>query len=197
MPEDHAHQSTIVIVYHSAMGHTRAIAESVARGAAGVDGVGVELLDVTAVPSEVDETRGPWALIKGASAMVMGSPTYMGCVSAPFKAFMDSTGSIWYRRGWMNKLAAGFTVGAGLAGDKQGTLRAMHTFASQHGMLWVSLGVGVGEDGLDRFFASLGLMAQADNAPAEVTPPAEDHATAEAFGARVARAALRWDRGQS
>ncbi len=185
----------VVVVHHSVMGHTEAIARSLARGAASVEGVEVVVMPVEALGAPDAEHEAQWGLLADADAIVFGSPTYMGTVSAPFKAFMDATGAIWFRRGWMDKLAAGFTVGGGLAGDKQSTLAALHIFASQHGMLWVSMGVGVNEEGIDRLSSSIGMMAQAGNAPVAVTPPPEDHATAEAFGARLARAAARWALG--
>ena len=182
----------VEVVYFSAMGHTEVVARSVARGLMSVDGVDAGLMRVDEV---VDEDA--WARLDAADAIVFGSPTYMGGVAADFKRFMDQSGSRWYGRVWMDKLAAGFTVGGGLSGDKQGALQSMHVFACQHGMIWVSMGVGVREPELDRLSSSLGLMCQAGNASAEETPPPEDHATAEAFGARVGRAAVRWARGSA
>lgn len=182
----------VEIVYYSAMGHTESIARSVRVGLESVAGVEVGMLRVDELADE-----GAWARLDGADAIVLGSPTYMGGVAADFKRFMDQSGSRWYERTWMDKLCAGFTVGGGLSGDKQSALQAMHVFACQHGMIWVSMGVGVGEPGIDRLSSSIGMMAQAGNAPVAETPPAEDHATAEAFGARVGRAAVRWAAGNA
>jgi NAD(P)H dehydrogenase (quinone) len=182
----------VLIVYFSSMGHTEAIARSVMRGIKQVDGVEVDVIRV----QEIDGDEA-WARLDSADALVFGSPTYMGTVAADFKKFMDQSGSRWYERAWMDKLAAGFTVGGGLSGDKQGTLQSLHTFASQHGMIWISMGVGVREPDLDRLSSSVGLMSQAANAPADQTPPPEDHATAEAFGARIAHLTHRWVRGEA
>lgn len=182
----------IVVVYHSGAGHTQAVAVSVQEGIDSVDGVSTTVLNVDELNAESSVAMEHWATLDQADAIVFGSPTYMGSVSADFKRFVDQTGNRWYNRAWMDKLAAGFTVGGGLSGDKQSALQAIHTFACQHGMIWVSMGVGVGEAGIDRLSSSLGLMCQADNVPANQSPPPEDHATARAFGARVARAALRW-----
>jgi NAD(P)H dehydrogenase (quinone) len=190
--------TNVVLVYHSGSGHTKAIAQSVARGAAVVDGVAVDVVCVDDLPKlEGDGAGQPeWETLHRADAIVFGSPTYMGTVSAAFKGFMDATGALWFVRKWMDKLAAGFTVGGGLSGDKQGTLIAMNTFASQHGMVWVSMGIGVGDAKIDRLSSSIGMMAQADEGPVAETPPKEDHETAERFGERVANAAVRWNAGQ-
>jgi len=184
--------TSIVVVYHTGMGHTRAIGESIARGAERVEGVSCDLVCVDDLINDGALKEQAWTKLDSGDAIIFGSPTYMGTVSAPFKAFMDASGSRWFSRAWMDKLAAGFTVGGGLSGDKNGTLSAMQVFASQHGMIWVSMGIGVGEEGVDRLSSSIGMMAQADDGSPEETPPGEDHATAELFGRRVAFVALRW-----
>jgi NAD(P)H dehydrogenase (quinone) len=183
---------TVEIVYFSGEGHTEAIANSVLIGVQRVEGIDASLMTVSQL-GRADDAQDPcWLRLDHADAIVFGSPTYMGTVAADFKKFMDQTGARWYARSWMDKLAAGFTLGGGLSGDKQGTLQALQTFASQHGMVWVSMGVGVQDPKLDRLSSSIGLMCQADNAPAAETPPKQDHDTAEAFGERFARATRRW-----
>lgn len=182
----------VEIVYHSGAGHTRSIAMSVLKGLEAVDGIDAGIMGVEELGEPTEPPNACWTRLDDADAIVMGSPTYMGGVSGAFKMFLDSTGGRWYARTWMDKLAAGFTVGGGLSGDKQSALQGMHIFACQHGMIWVSMGVGVREPGIDRLSSSIGMMAQADNAPVAETPPPEDHATAEAFGARVGRVAVRW-----
>lgn len=185
----------IAIVYHSGFGHTKVIAESIARGAAAVDGCTAKVISVDELPPANPQTRayedGRWAELDAAEAIIFGSPTYMGSVSAPFKAFMDASSGKWFTQAWRDKLAAGFTVSGSPSGDKLNTLHTLVTFAGQQSMLWVSTGV-FGTETKDRLGSFLGMMAQADNAPADQTPPPEDHALAEAFGRRVATAAVRW-----
>jgi NAD(P)H dehydrogenase (quinone) len=79
----------IVVVYHSGYGHTAKVAEAVARGAAAINGASVEL--VTA-----DEAPRRWELLDNSDAIIMGAPTYMGSLSAQFKAFMDATSHLQY-----------------------------------------------------------------------------------------------------
>src|SRR6266404_5866285 len=89
----------IVVVYHSGYGHTVKIAEAVARGAAAINGASVELIAAEKAP-------GRWELLDGADAIIMGAPTYMGSLSAPFKAFMDATSHLQYaEKRWEGKIA--------------------------------------------------------------------------------------------
>ena len=91
-----------------------------------VSGASVEL--VTA-----EEAPGRWGTLDGADAIIMGAPTYMGSLSAPFKAFMDATSHLQYvEKRWAGKIAAGFTNGASRGGDKQNSLVQLMTFAAQH-----------------------------------------------------------------
>jgi NAD(P)H dehydrogenase (quinone) len=130
----------IVVVYHSGYGHTVKIAEAVARGAAAINGASVELLAAEKAP-------GRWELLDGADAIIMGAPTYMGSLSAPFKAFMDATSHLQYaEKRWEGKIAAGFTNGASRGGDKQNSLVQLMTFAAQHQMHWVNLGMNYGNN---------------------------------------------------
>lgn len=186
----------IAVVYHSGYGHTAKQAEAVARGAASVSGTEVRLIPVADAKAEKD-------FVNAADAIVMGSPTYMGSASAPFKAWMDETSKVWMRQGWKDKLAAGFTNSGSWSGDKLNTLVQFAVFAAQHGMVWVGLDLmggynsskGSPED-LNRVGGFLGAMAQSDvDAPPETAPPPADLKTAERLGERVAEAALRWRRG--
>lgn len=187
----------VAIVYHSGFGHTQRVAERVLEGAASVAGTQASLQRVEALDLEP---------LHAADAIVFGAPTYMGSVSAAFKGFMESTSKLWLQQRWKDKLAAGFTNSGSLDGDKANTLVELCTFAAQHGMLWLSLGMLVGgirgdrDDPrlLNRFGSSLGLMTQADvDAPPDVAPPASDLATARAFGRRIAELTARWAAGQA
>lgn len=95
-------------------------------------------------------------------AIIFGSPTYMGGVSAQFKAFADATSDFWSEQVWAGKLAAGITSGTGLNGDQSSTLSYMQLLASQHGMLWVSLDAPFSDKakGVNRLGCHLGVTAQ-------------------------------------
>ena len=181
----------IAIVYHSGYGHTVKVAEAVARGAAGVEGALVEVI-------EAGEASEQWQALDDSDAIIMGAPTYMGSLSAPFKAFMDDSSHLQYaEKRWANKIAAGFTNGASRGGDKQNSLIQLMTFAAQHQMHWVNLGLNYGnnrsvtnEEILNRDAYTLGMAAQADmDQGGDVAPPASDLRTAEHLGRRVAEVA--------
>ena len=184
--------TNVAIVFHSGFGHTKAVAEAVAKGAQQVQGV-------TATLITVDEAEARAAELAAADAIVFGSPTYMGGVSADFAKFKDWTSKRWMARTWQNKLAAGFTVSASWGGDKQNTLFQLFTLAQQHGMVWVGLGLAPGNnhskgstDDLNRTGASIGLMAQAHGDQGVEGIGASEFRTAELLGKRVAEAAQRW-----
>ncbi|MEI6204708.1 MAG: flavodoxin family protein [Enhydrobacter sp.] len=184
--------TNVAIVFHSGFGHTKAVAEAVAKGAQQMPGVTANLISV-------DEAEARAADLDAADAIVFGSPTYMGGVSAEFAKFKDWTSKRWMSRAWQNKLAAGFTVSASWGGDKQNTLYQLFTLAQQHGMVWVGLGLAPGNnhskgstDDLNRTGASIGLMAQAHADQGVEGIGASEFRTAELLGKRVAEAALRW-----
>jgi multimeric flavodoxin WrbA len=179
----------VSVVYHSGFGHTKVIAEAVTRGARQVEGTEVNLVPVEQVEQQ-------WAALEASDAIIFGTPTYMGSVSAPFKAFMDASAKTWFEQKWKDKLAAGFTNSGGLSGDKLNTLQTLAVFAAQHGMLWVGQAETVVPDGVNRLSSYLGVMTQAGNVAPEQEPGSADQATGEAFGRRVAQAAARWQRGR-
>ncbi|MBE7729840.1 flavodoxin family protein [Komagataeibacter sp. FXV3] len=124
--------SKVIVVYHSVYGHTKVVAEHVARGAEA---------RLVAIDANGDISDAEWTALNEADAIIMGSPTYMGNVSWQYKKFADATSKIWFTRGWQDKVFGGFTNSASPNGDKQVALITLQTLASQHGGIWVSLGV--------------------------------------------------------
>ncbi len=176
----------LAVIYHSAHGHTEHIAGHVSKGAASIPDTGVHLLKAEELAKTPDD-------LLGYDAYILGSPTYLGGVSGPFKTFMDATGRLWRSQQLKGKLAAGFTVSSLPSGDKQSTLMSMFVFCMQHGMLWVGnpflpeqhRGVPY-DEAVNRLGSWSGLMAQAGHsAPADVFA-AGDIKTARLFGRNFA-----------
>jgi len=178
---------SLAIVYHSAHGHTEHIAHHVAGGAKGIAGTQVKILKADGLIS------APERLV-AFDGLILGSPTYLGGVSGPFKSFMDATGRMWKHEQLRGKLASGFTVSSLPAGDKQSTLLSMFVFAMQHGMIWMGNPIipeqhaGVPYDqAANRLGSWSGLMAQAGHsAPADSFVPG-DLKTARIFGSNFAK----------
>jgi multimeric flavodoxin WrbA len=176
----------LAIVYHSAHGHTEHIAQHVAEGARSAATAEVDLIEAEDLVRDTDR-------LMHYDGLILGSPTYLGGVSGPFKNFMDATGRLWRTQGLKGKLVAGFTVSSLPAGDKQSTLMSMFVFSMQHGMVWVGnpflpeqhTGVPY-DEAANRLGSWSGLMAQAGHgSPADAFVPG-DLKTARMFGRHFA-----------
>jgi multimeric flavodoxin WrbA len=180
--------SKIIVVYHSGYGHTKRVAEHVAEGAGG------ELL---AIDAEGNLPESGWDKLAAADAIVFGAPTYMGSPSWQFKKFADATSKPWFGRAWQDKVFGGFTNSASLNGDKQVSLIALQTLASQHGGIWVSLGLppantkAAQRTDINNLGGSVGLLVQSPSDASVDEIPQGDLDTAKAYGKRIADVAAR------
>jgi len=184
----------ISIVFHSGSGHTAEMSHAVAKGASTAGDVSVvehQILDA-------DFNHGRWmnddmlTQLDASDAIIFGSPTYMGSVSAQLKSFMDATSPRYLQRKWVDKIGAAFTVSGSPSGDKLNMLVTCSTFAMQHGMIWV----GVAEspatgEGFNRLGFFFGAAGQALLEPPSEMPSVEDKLTGEMLGHRVSMLARR------
>ena len=177
-----------VVVYHSGYGHTKCVAEYVSEGAAG------ELL---AIDAEGNLPEGGWEKLQAADAIIFGTPTYMGSPSWQFKKFAEATSKAWFTRAWQDKVFGGFSNSASLNGDKAVSLIALQTLASQHGGIWVSLGLlpsnskAAQRTDLNNLGGSVGLLVQSPSDASVEEIPQGDLDTAKSYGQRVAQVAAR------
>ena len=178
--------ASVVVVYHSGYGHTQRIAQEVAAGA-----------DADLLPIDADGNlaEADWAALGAADAIIFGTPTYMGGPSWQFKKFADASSKAWFTRAWQDKFFAGFSVSASLSGDKGSTLAYLNTLASQHGGLWISLGMmpantqAATRNDVNNLGGSVGLLVQAPSDAGADKIPQGDVDTARKFGERVAAVA--------
>ncbi|MBY0379450.1 MAG: flavodoxin family protein [Burkholderiales bacterium] len=184
---------SVIVLFHSGYGHTAKQAQSVYDGAKSVSGISAKLINISDIAIH-------WEDLKNADTIIFGAPTYMGGVSAEFKKFMDESSKVWYTQDWKNKLAAGFTNSASLNGDKFGAILQLITFAGQHGMIWVPLGLLPSSSSkserndINRMGGYLGAYAQSDSdLGADLVPPKGDLATAFHLGKHVSEITLRFN----
>jgi NAD(P)H dehydrogenase (quinone) len=184
----------VAIIYYSGYGHTQKIADAVIEG---VKSTGAEALDIK-IGAEGGIEDAQLDAIDSADAIIFGAPTYMGGPAWQFKKFADQSSKKWFTRAWQDKFAGGFTCSASTNGDKGVTIAYLQTLASQHGQIWVSLGLApsnsLAATNQDINFGggSVGLMAIApsDSAPNQA-PFNGDIETAKLYGARIAKIAAK------
>ncbi|MDP2906236.1 MAG: flavodoxin domain-containing protein [Candidatus Omnitrophota bacterium] len=112
-----------IVIYYSRSGNTRKMAEAVAGSLTkeGVETVLKDVLDVSA-----DE-------LPGYQAIVVGSPTYYGTMSAEIKKLFDD--SVKFHGKLDGKIGAAFSSSANLAGGNETTVLDILKAMLIHGMI--------------------------------------------------------------
>ena len=139
----------ILVLYYSATGSVRSLAQALARGVESVDGMRARVRTVPKV-SPVTDASAPAVPAEGAPyveardleecvGIALGSPTRFGNMAAPLKHFIDGLGSQWARGTLAGKPAAVFSSTATLHGGQEMTLVSMMVPLLHHGMLVVGL----------------------------------------------------------
>ncbi len=170
-----------VVVYHSGYGHTQRVAQFVAEGAKA---------SLIAIDADGNITDAEWETLDAADAIIFGSPTYMGMASWQFKKFADASSKRWFSGAWKDKVAGGFTISAGLSGDKLSTIQYFMTLAMQQGMIWAGQPLQ-GDGNINRIGSYSGLMAQVGPTSPAADIPQGDLDTAKSYGERVAKVAAK------
>ena len=139
----------ILVLYYSMYGHVETLAQAVAEGARSVDGVEVTLKRVPeTMPPEIAREHGakldqeaPVASPKELGdydAILFGSPTRFGNMTAQMRNFLDQTGSLWVKGALVGKVASVFTS-TGTGGGNESTIISFVTTLMHHGMIYVGL----------------------------------------------------------
>lgn len=148
----------VLIVFYSRNGSTAALAEGIAEGAR-AEGAEVSLRRVDEFISESiinsvpgwkesrDTLKSKYPQptldeVEHADAIIFGSPTRFGNVSAELKAFIDSWGGLWYQGKLDGKVGSAFTSTSSPHGGQESTNLTMYNFMSHLGMIIVSVGYG-------------------------------------------------------
>ncbi|TCB78164.1 flavodoxin family protein [Acinetobacter sp. ANC 4173] len=175
--------SNVSVVYFSGYGHTKVIAQTFAQE------ISANLIEIDA---NGDIQEQDWVTLDQSDAIVFGAPTYMGTAPWQFKKFADATSKKWFTRAWQDKIFGGFTNSASLNGDKQVTLIQLQTLASQHGGIWVSLGLlpanskSATREDVNNLGGSVGLLVQTPSDASVDEIPSGDLETAKVYAQRIA-----------
>lgn len=149
------------IIFYSMYGHVYKMAESVAEGVKEVSGAQVGLFQVAELmPDAVLEKSGAKAAraafahvpiatmdaLTEAQAIIFGTPTRFGNMSAQMRNFLDQTGPLWAKGSLIGKVASVFASTGTQHGGQETTITSFHTTLLHLGMILV--GVPYSEAGL-------------------------------------------------
>ncbi|WP_163574185.1 NAD(P)H:quinone oxidoreductase [Halomonas faecis] len=144
----------VLVLYHSMYGHIDTMAKLVAEGASQVPGVEVtvkrvpETMDnetfAQAGGQQFDTPEAAPQELGDYDAVIFGSPTRFGNMSAQMRTFLDQTGGLWAKGGLRGKVASVFTS-TGTGGGQETTITSFWNTLAHHGMVIVPLGYGIGE----------------------------------------------------
>jgi NAD(P)H dehydrogenase (quinone) len=140
----------VLVLYHSFYGHIEAMANAVVEGAREAPGTTVELKRVPeTVPEEIFHKSGgkanqaaPEATpgeLANYDAIIFGTPTRFGNMSAQMRNFIDQTGGLWASGALVGKIGSVFTSSATQHGGQESTLLTVHVTLLHHGFIIVGL----------------------------------------------------------
>ena len=182
LPPSVAQQKPIILIaYFSQNGHTKAMAQAVARGAQTVANVHVKVMPVNEVKKED---------LLQADAIIVGSPVHNANASPEVVKFIDS----WPFEGapLFNKIGAAFVTAGGISSGEE--LTQMNIL---HSMLLYGMIVVGGADWSSAFGASAITGEKPfDGTQKDVVVADQFLKKGEGLGKRVAELALRWKKNQ-
>jgi NAD(P)H dehydrogenase (quinone) len=197
----------ILILYYSSYGHVETMARAVAEGAAST---GAEVT-VKRVPELMPDEVAKAAFVKldqeapfadpselgDYDAIILGSPTRFGNMTAQMRNFLDQTGPLWVKGALVGKLGSAFTSTASQHGGQEMTLTSIHTTMLHHGMIIVGLPYSfAGNSNMDEISGGTPYGASTiAGADGSRQPSANELDGARYQGRHVAELAARMERG--
>ncbi|MGH8294743.1 MAG: NAD(P)H:quinone oxidoreductase, partial [Steroidobacteraceae bacterium] len=150
----------VLVLYYSAYGHVEKMAEAVAEGVRSVAGTAVAIKRVPELVSEEVarkagmklEQKAPVASVDelpNYDAIIFGTPTRFGNMTAQMRNFLDQTGGLWVKGALVGKIGSVFASTATQHGGQETTITSFHSTLLHQGMIIV---------GLPYAFAGLTLM---------------------------------------
>jgi len=148
----------LVVIFYSLYTHTYQLAQAVVQGAESVPGVSVELYQVPEIlPEHIIDKMGATKakeamrevkvithemqgeILKSADAIIFGSPTRFGSMTAQMESFFDGLGGLWYENAFVGKFGSCFGGSGTQHGGQETTLFAMITCMLHLGLSIVGL----------------------------------------------------------
>src|SRR5688572_31439994 len=134
----------ILVLYYSAGGSVKRMAEFIASGIERVPGASARVRTVPKIfdKNPIPDEGAPYAELddlRECAGLALGSPTRFGNMAAPLKHFLDGTSALWLSGALAGKPAAVFTSTASMHGGQETTLLSMMLPLLHHGMLIVGL----------------------------------------------------------
>jgi NAD(P)H dehydrogenase (quinone) len=139
----------ILVLYYSAGGSVRRMAELLAEGIERVPGAQARLRTVPRVAPVIEKAEpavppagSPYCELRDleeCAGLALGSPTRFGNMAAPMKQFWDSTGPLWLKGTLAGKPACVFTSTGSMHGAQETTLVSMMLPLLHHGMIILGL----------------------------------------------------------
>jgi NAD(P)H dehydrogenase (quinone) len=140
----------VLVLYYSSYGHIETMAGAIAEGAKKVSGAQVVVKRVPeTVPEDVAkkshfklDQAAPIATVDELGdydAIIFGTGTRYGNMTAQMKTFLDQTGALWMKGALVGKVGSVFTSSATQHGGQETTITSFHTVLLHHGMVIVGL----------------------------------------------------------
>ena len=193
--------TNVLIAFYSRGGVTEALARAVAEGAK-AEGAEVRMRRAREFVGEEVMKKAPgWlegakrmnviyeapteADAEWADAIVFGTPTRFGSMTAELKAYIDSLGGLWFKGALVGKAGAAFASTSTVHGGNEMTITALYAPMAHLGLILVP--TGYADPAL--FKAGTPYGASSVSGTSSAPPTADDFEVARFQGKRVARVA--------
>lgn len=197
----------VAVIYYSATGNLYSLAQAAEEGAKAAGGE-VRFRKVQELaPEEAIRSNEGWYNhymktqdvpeasledLEWADAIVFGTPTRYGNVTAQLKQFLDQSGPLWAEGKLVDKVVAGLTSAQNPNGGQESTLLSLYTSMYHWGAIVVAPGYSD-----PSVFEAGGNPYGASSNDSETGPSKQELAAARYVGQRVASVASALSNGRS
>jgi len=140
----------VLVLYYSMYGHIEVMGKAIAEGAAKVPDTEVTIKRVPELMPEEAARNAGVKLDQDAEiaspeeladydAIIFGTPTRFGNMTAQMRNFLDQTGGLWFEGKLIGKVGSVFTSTASQHGGQETTITSFHTTLLHHGMVVVGV----------------------------------------------------------